>query len=163
MAGGTFCEVGGGEVHVKITIQNFVAWFDYCDVQALEYDAFTCIPYEGLNCTIVDKITPLWKRIGELPGIQIGCYRGDSRSTESLGPFIRYILTEENGLTLGSLKFLFAFILVGTMVALRRYLRNNTWEVLMLISPLFSNVRHRDRAVITPVRPLITRFIHTVA
>jgi len=27
----------------------------------------------------------------------------------------------------------------------------------MLISPLFSNVRHRDRAVITPARPLITQ------
>ena len=31
----------------------------------------------GLNYTILDKITPLWKRIGEPPEIQIGCYRGD--------------------------------------------------------------------------------------
>ena len=34
-------------------------------------------PYEGLNYTILDKFTPLWKRIGEPPEIQIGCYRGD--------------------------------------------------------------------------------------
>jgi len=31
----------------------------------------------GLNYIILDKTTPLWKRIGEPPEIQIGCYRGD--------------------------------------------------------------------------------------
>ena len=36
-------------------------WFDLATVtsQALEYDAFTCTPYEGLNYTILDKIIPL--------------------------------------------------------------------------------------------------------
>ena len=31
----------------------------------------------GLNYTILDKIKPLWKRIGETPEIEIGCYRGN--------------------------------------------------------------------------------------
>jgi len=31
----------------------------------------------GLSYTILDKITPLWKRISEPPEIQIVCYRGD--------------------------------------------------------------------------------------
>jgi len=45
--------------------------------QALKYDVITYTPYEGLNYSILDKVTPLWKRIGEPPEIQIGCYRGD--------------------------------------------------------------------------------------
>jgi len=53
-------------------------WFELATVrsQALEYDVITYTPYEGLNCTILDKTTPLWKRIGEPPEIQIGCHRG---------------------------------------------------------------------------------------
>ena len=39
--------------------------------QALKYDVITYTPYEGLNYTILDKITPLWKHIGEPPEIQI--------------------------------------------------------------------------------------------
>ena len=38
--------------------------------QALKYDVTTYTPYEGLNYTILDKIKPLWKRIGEPPEIQ---------------------------------------------------------------------------------------------
>jgi len=34
---------------------------------ALKYDVITFTPCEGLNYTILDKITPLWKRIGEPP------------------------------------------------------------------------------------------------
>jgi len=45
--------------------------------QAFKYYVITYTPYEGLNYTILDKLTPLWKRIGEAPEIQIGCYRGD--------------------------------------------------------------------------------------
>ena len=44
---------------------------------ALKYDVITYAPYEGLNYIILDKIKPLWKRIGELPEIKIGCYTGD--------------------------------------------------------------------------------------
>jgi len=44
---------------------------------ALKYDVITYSPHEGLNYTISDKTTPLWKRIGELPEIQKGCYRGE--------------------------------------------------------------------------------------
>ena len=40
---------------------------------------------KNLNSTILYKNTPLWKRIGEQPEIQTGCYRG-SRSTASVGP-----------------------------------------------------------------------------
>jgi len=43
----------------------------------LKYDVITYAPYEGLNYIILDKIKPLWKRIGEPPEIQIGCYTGD--------------------------------------------------------------------------------------
>jgi len=49
-------------------------------------------PYEGQNYIILNKLTPLLKRIGEPPKIQIGCYRGDSRSTASLGLIARFIL-----------------------------------------------------------------------
>jgi len=37
----------------------------------------TYTPYEGINYTILDKITSLCKRIGEPPETQIGCYRGN--------------------------------------------------------------------------------------
>jgi len=46
--------------------------------QVLNYDVITYTPYEGLIYSILDKITPLRKRIGEPPEIEIGCYRGDS-------------------------------------------------------------------------------------
>jgi len=45
--------------------------------QALKYDVITYIPHEGLNYTILGKITPQWKRISEPPEIQICFYRGD--------------------------------------------------------------------------------------
>jgi len=50
--------------------------------QALIYDVITYSPYEGLNYTIWDKITPLRKRICETPKIQIGCYRGITRAND---------------------------------------------------------------------------------
>jgi len=43
--------------------------------QVLKYDVITYTPHEGLKYTILDKTTPLWKRIGEPLEIQIGCYR----------------------------------------------------------------------------------------
>jgi len=54
-------------------------WFESATVtsQALKYDVITSTPHEGLNDTILDKATPLCKRIGEPPEIQIGCYSGD--------------------------------------------------------------------------------------
>ena len=45
--------------------------------QASKYDVITYTPYERLNYTVLDKMIPLWKHIGEPPEIQIGCYRGD--------------------------------------------------------------------------------------
>ena len=42
--------------------------------QALKCCVIIYTPYEGLNYTVLDKITPQWKRSGE---IQIGFYRDD--------------------------------------------------------------------------------------
>jgi len=56
-----------------------ILWFELATVtsQAFKYGVITCTPYEGLNYIILDKIAPLWKRIGESPEIQIDCYRSD--------------------------------------------------------------------------------------
>jgi len=79
MGGGTFFKVGGGHnSHQK----NYIAllWFELATVtsQSLKYGVITCIPYEGQNYIILDKITPLGKRMGEPLHIWIGCYRGDT-------------------------------------------------------------------------------------
>ena len=55
--------------------------------QALKYDVITDASYEGLNYAILDKITPLWKRIDEPPEIQKGCYRGDPGKQRHLGSY----------------------------------------------------------------------------
>jgi len=72
MGAGTFIKVGGH----KCTSEKYKTflWFKLASVtsQVSKYDVITYSPYEGLIC----KIAPLWKRIGETPEIQIGCYRG---------------------------------------------------------------------------------------
>ena len=85
---------GGGTSALKKTLENSL-WFELATMtsQSLKYDVITYTPYEGLNCTILDKSTLLWKPIGEPLEIKKGCYRGDFRSTASLG-LIRFILTE---------------------------------------------------------------------
>jgi len=74
MGRGAFFHVG----EHKCTSNNYrkFLWFELSIVssQALKYDVTTYTPYEGLNCTIWDKITPLWKRIDEPPEIQMCCY-----------------------------------------------------------------------------------------
>jgi len=52
-------------------------WFELATAtsQALKYDITAYTPYEDLNYIILDKTTPLSKRIGELPEIQIGICR----------------------------------------------------------------------------------------
>jgi len=62
-------------------------WFELATVtsQALKYDVITYTPYERIYCAILDKTTPLRKRIGEPPEIQIGCYRGDPGHQRHLG------------------------------------------------------------------------------
>jgi len=93
MGGGTLFKVGVTNARQK----NYrsILSFELATVtlQAFKYDVITYTPYEGLNYTILDKITPLCKRIGEPAEIQIGCY-GQPRSTASLGLIIRFILTE---------------------------------------------------------------------
>jgi len=64
-------------MHVKKTMEDFCSLNVQLTPQALKYDVITYTPYEGLNYIILDKIKPLWKRIGEPPEIQIGCYTGD--------------------------------------------------------------------------------------
>ena len=53
MAGRTFCEAGG-RVSARQNNYTKFLWLDLATVtsQALEYDAFTCTPYEGLNYTM---------------------------------------------------------------------------------------------------------------
>ena len=109
------------QVHVKKTIENFCGlnwqlWHHkHWNMTSLTTS------YEGQSYTILDKITPLWKHIGEPPEIQIGCYRGGSRSTASLRLIARFILTECNRSRFAQLKFLFALILTGTIIDLWRY------------------------------------------
>jgi len=58
-------------------------WFELATVtsQALKYDIIIYTPYVGLNYTILDKIKPLWKHIGQPPQIQgatqVNSCRGD--------------------------------------------------------------------------------------
>jgi len=76
--GGTFSKVGGTSARQKI-YNIFVIWIENCDVTSIEiWCHYPYTPYEGLINTILDKITPLRKRIGEPPEIEIGRYRGDS-------------------------------------------------------------------------------------
>ena len=98
--------------------------------------------------------------------IQEGCsaltcihsLRGDSRSAALLGLITQLMLSECDLSKPASLKFPFAFILVGTIVALWRWLHNKQWEVLMRTHPLLRNPRHR--AMITPGNPVRTRLFH---
>jgi len=73
-----FSKWGGTSTRHKKNCVNFKL-FEPAIVtsQALKYDVITYAPYEGLNSTKTDNITPLWKRIGEPPEIQISCYRGE--------------------------------------------------------------------------------------
>ena len=68
----------GAQMHVEKKLSQ-ILWFELATVtsQTLKYDVITYALYQSLNCTILDKTTPLRKRIGEPPEIQIGCYRGD--------------------------------------------------------------------------------------
>ena len=67
MGDGTFFKVGGAQVYVKNNDWKFLR-LELATVtsQALKYDVITYTPCEGLKCTILNKIEPLWKRIGEL-------------------------------------------------------------------------------------------------
>jgi len=60
MGGGTFFKVGGAQVHVEKKLYQ-ILWFKLATVasQALKYDVITYTPYQSLNCTILDKTTPL--------------------------------------------------------------------------------------------------------
>ena len=55
----TFFKVGGHKCMTKI-YRKFL-WIELATVmsQALKYDVITFTPYEGLNYTILEKITPL--------------------------------------------------------------------------------------------------------
>jgi len=88
---------------------------------------------------------------------------GDSSSVASLGPITPFTprpLTECNRSRFASLQFQFALILAGTIFALRRWLRNKEWEVVMRTCPLLRDQRHR--AMITSVSFLRTRLIHII-
>jgi len=77
MGGGTFFKVGGHKCTSK-NDRNFWSFeLEVVTSQTLKYDLITCTPYEGLNYTILDKITVQRKRVGEPPEIQKSCYWGD--------------------------------------------------------------------------------------
>jgi len=143
MGGGTFVKVWGGH---KCTLKNYrqVLWFELATVtsQALKYDFIAYTPYEGLNYTILDKTTPLWKRIGELPEIV---------EVISVTRYNRTVYSEWLNKTVRRLRH-WNFHLLSFWLALSLpcdvMLCNNKWETLMITSPLSSNVRHR--AMITP-------------
>jgi len=141
----------------KCTSNNYrkFLWFELptATSQALKYDVITYTPYEGLNYTILDKITLLWKRIGEPPEIQIGCYKGNPGQQSHLGSSYDLFGLKKTVWRLRHWNFhLLSFWLA---LLLLFDVSNNKWEVLMITSPLLSNVRHR--AVIRPLSPLHTR------
>jgi len=134
-------------------------WFELATVtsHALKYDVITYTPHEGLNYNILDKIKPLWKRIGEPPEIQIRWYRATQVNSVTrthhalysdwLNKTVQHFLRHWN---FHLLSFWLALSLPCDVV-----LCNNKWEIFMIISPLSSNVRYR--AMITPVSPPLTR------
>jgi len=56
---------GGGHKWTSKNYRKFLR-FELATVtsQALKYDVISYTPYQGLIYTILDKFTPLWKRIG---------------------------------------------------------------------------------------------------
>ena len=138
-----------------------MVWIGNCDVTNIDiwsHYIYT-IWRSKLAYTILDKITPLSKRIGEPPEIQIGCYRGDpghqrhSGSSNDL-----FWLTEQNPSTLRHWNFLLLSFWLALSLLYDVKLCNNQWEILIITYPLLSSLRHR--AMITPVSPLLTRLIH---
>ena len=88
MGGGTFFKLGcttSTSARQK-SFRKFLR-FELATVtsQVLKYDVITYTPYEDLHHTILDKVTPLWKRIGEPLEIEIGCYKGDPSQQHHLG------------------------------------------------------------------------------
>ena len=112
-------------------------------------------PYEGLNYTILDKLTPLLKCIAELPEIQIGYYRGDPGQQRHLGSsydlfWLNKIVRRLRHWNFHLLSFWLALLLLCDVSYV---IMRSSYDY----SPLLRNVRHR--AVITPVSPLLTRLI----
>jgi len=58
MGGGTFFEVGGTSARQK-NVENFCRVNWQLTSQASKYDVISYTPREGINYTILDKITPL--------------------------------------------------------------------------------------------------------
>jgi len=80
MGGGTFFKVG----RHKCTSKSYKKYlrFELTTVasKVLKYDVITYTQYEGPKSKLHyfrQNYTPLRKRIGEPPEIQIGCYTGD--------------------------------------------------------------------------------------
>ena len=65
MGAGTFFKVGGTNARQK-TLEHSCG-FNITSSQALKYYVIIYTPHVSLNYTILDKIKPLWKRIGEPP------------------------------------------------------------------------------------------------
>jgi len=126
--------------------------------QAFKCDVITYTCYECLNYTILGKISPLWKRIGELPGILIGCYRGDQGHQRYSGSSLDIFWLNKTVRRLRHWKFHLLSFWLALSLPCDIMLCNSKWEILMINSPLLSNVRHR--AMIKPVSYPLTRLIH---
>jgi len=137
----------------------YVAWIGNCDVTSIGmWRHYVCTPYEDLNYTILDNITQLWKHIGEPREIQIGCYRGDPGQQRRSGSSYDLFWLNKTVRRLRHWNFhLLSFWLTLSLLC-DVMLCNYQWEILMITSPLLSNVCHR--AMITPVSPPPTTLIH---
>ena len=153
MCGGTFFKVGGTSESQK-NYRRFL-YFELATVmsQALKCDVITYTPYEGLNYTILDKIKPLWKRIGEPPEIKIGCYMVDPGQQRHSGSSYGLLWLNK---TVRRLRH-WNFHLLSFWLALLFCYSYVIMRISLVSFSIFNTIRHR--AIITPVSPLRTRLI----
>ena len=142
---------GGAQVHIKKLRKMCVVWIGNCDVTSIEILRRCLYNIWRSKLHYFRQLTPLWKRIGEPPEIQIGCYGGTQVNS----------VTRAHRTIYSDWIKPFDACVTGISICFHsgwHYCCSVTlviWWVLMISSPLLSNVRHA--AVITPVSPLLTR------
>jgi len=137
-----------------------VVWISNCDVTSIGIWCHHLYTIWWSTYTILDKIKPLWKRIGELPEIQIGCYRGDPDQQRHPGSSSDLFWLNKTVRRLRYWNFhLFSSCLALLLPCDVSYVTINE-KFLMITSPLLSNVRHK--AMITPVSLLPAKAVEPV-
>ena len=151
MGGGTFFKVGG-QVHVKKLKKIFVVWIGIVTSQALEYDVMNYTVqksklhrYQIYRWTTWNSNRLLQEQlqINSVTRVHCTIYTDWMQSFEAC---ITKICIHSGWHYCCSVMFVTA--------------RSNEWEVVMITSPMLSNVRHK--AMITPVSPLPTRLIYII-